>query len=106
MFQRIKNALYITINASNGEAVDLSDYTNITVYIEQNEIKKQYTNATVATGTTNVLVVTIPKADAMLFRDGSAYLQIAMTNGNGVPVTHSPIKFDVYKFLWEDGYGN
>lgn len=96
MFQRMTN--HITINAS----LDLTDYTDVTVFIRQRSVELSYAGTVNGTEITAV----IPKADALKLTDRVAELQVCATDSNGVPIASNPIEVDVKALLWEAGYGS
>lgn len=99
MRQKIRNSIAIRVHGMN-----LSNCTNLKFYISQDGTEYEYTPS-VSQSDSEVLIVTIPKADAMNFNAGLCKWQVALTDSSGLPRSHEPVKSKIGELLWEAGYG-
>lgn len=96
MREKIKNALKITCSG-----VDLTTVRNIEFYVKQRKFFGCYTPIVVSA---SEMLVTIPFSDAKKLTKGTAELQFAFTNAEGVPDASDVEKVEVAEFLKEVGY--
>ena len=100
MFRGIRNELKLRV-----VGYDLTACTDLTLFVRQNGVTYTYTGT--ADGTdTEIMHVTIPKADAVEFAHMTAEIQVALTDGNGDPKINKPIKVVIGDCLSESGYGS
>lgn len=92
---------YITVRVVD---MDLTTCTNLILMVKQNGVTYTY-NGTVDSSDHEVMKVEIPKADAVKFEHLLAEVQIALTDADGVPRSHDPIKTVIGDFLEVNGYG-
>ena len=96
MRQRIKNQLLIEVNG-----VDLTQTTNLELYISQTPHFFQYVPEVMDT---NKLVVVIPFEDAMKLKRGVARMQLAFVGPDGGPNASEPVDVPVATLIKEAGY--
>ena len=96
MRERIQNQLYISC-----DDVDLTAISNIEFYVKQTGFFRCYTPDVISK---SEMVVTIPFEDAKRLREGTARLQFAFVDGNGVPDASEVIEVAVDVLLKEAGY--
>ena len=97
MIERIRNSITITCDDAN-----FSTATGIEVYLRQGELFFQYTPIVASE---HVLVVVIPKADAMQLTPGNCHMQFAFTDANDNPQASNVQRLSVTELLKEAGYG-
>lgn len=85
--------------------MDLTECSDIVLFIEQNGGVSTFAG-TAQTSDPEVAVFSIPKADAVRLRKGYARVQVALTDGNGMPRSHDPIEVLIGNLLKEEGYGS
>lgn len=100
MKQRIANALEITV-----EGIDLTTAQagSLEVYVRQSDFFRIYSPTVISAGT---MLITMPKADAMLLTPGRCMLQLALTDVNGTPQASDVREVSVAALLKEAGYGD
>lgn len=81
--------------------IDLTTITGIEFYVKQLKFFGCYTPRVISP---SEMIVTIPFEDAKKLHDGSAKLQFAFTDENGVPGASEPITVPVGELLKEMGY--
>lgn len=86
------------------KGLDLTECTDMILMVQQDGITDTYTG-TANPYDTEVMDVTIPKADAMRYKELPAKFQVALTDKYNVPRSHKPILEDVGGMLRGDGYG-
>lgn len=85
--------------------MDLSTCTNLTLMIRQRDKFWEYTG-TYNSSDTELMQVTVPKADAVQMDDIPTKFQVALTDSNGIPRSHNPVTFCMGDLLKEAGYGS
>lgn len=98
MREKIKNVLKIELSEAS-----LSGATNMEFYIRKGTKFFQYVPEALDEKT---ILVVIPKEDAMRLTWGTAFVQLAYTDENGVPVATDTAEIEIKKLLKEDGYGD
>lgn len=99
MRQGMRNKLQARV-----KGMDLTTCTNLVLRIKQCGITKEYTG-TADTADTELMNVTIPKADALRYRNMPAKFQVLLTDADGEPRSHKPIVDEIGELLGEEGYG-
>lgn len=100
MRRGIRNIVSVTV-----EDMDLTACSNIKLFVRQFGTEYEYTG-TVSSSDTAKVTFTIPKIDAVKFRAGLSEIQVALTDSDGVPRSHDPIKIKMGDLLKEEGYGS
>lgn len=85
--------------------MDLSTCTNLTLMIEQCGTTYTYTG-TANADDSELMDVTIPKSDAVKFKNIPAKFQVAITDANGIPRSHEPVIAMMGDLLEVTGYGS
>lgn len=94
--EKIRNHIKVTC-----EDVDLTKVTDIEFYVKQLSFVGTYTPEVISE---HEMVVTIPFEDAMRLMQGTAKLQFAFVDENGVPRASDPVETKVEELLRGDGY--
>lgn len=103
MIQRMRNRVTVEV-----PEIDLYDVSGLEVTIEQKSSGEEFTysNDAVEVAGEHVLVVTVPKADAMRLDPKPVSAQVMFTRSDGMPDATEPFKISVAELLKEDGYGD
>lgn len=100
MRQKIKNSITVRVKGMN-----LNNCTDLKFYVSQNDISHEYT-PTVSENDNEVMIIEIPKSDAMHFKRGKCKWQVALTDPDGYPRSHDPVVTEMGELIWEAGYGS
>lgn len=103
MIQRMRNVVPIDITD-----VDLSNVTQIEVYLEQKSTNTylRFAGEDVELVDENTLAISVSKEDAMKLSTATVRGQIAFTRENGLPTATKVFYVSVDELLWRDGYGD
>ena len=96
MREKIQNTFTCTC-----DDLDLTKITNIEVYVTQKDFYGEYIPTVISA---HKMVVTIPFEDAKNIKRGTAEVQFAFVDENGIPDASQPETVPVNKLLKEAGY--
>lgn len=101
--QRIPNILRLALTVKSGDEIDLTNASDIEVYIKQTSSSSEYRYEDAVAVSANEIEVLVPQEDALTLRIGACKIQVAWTENGAVRKTEVKT-VPVSEFIWEDGY--